>query len=151
MVTRAHTEERAPFFDVHADRGQHRGVLRRPGTGDVRQVRRWLVLVAAPARLFASRSGDRSVCYELLSLSPCDAAPRHRPSLNRVLKWAVQRAPSRRSGPTQRIFCSTCFHIASAASSRGSRCQTEVRKRSYSNWLLARPKRFELLTPRFVV
>ena len=44
-----------------------------------------------------------------------------------------------------------CFHIASAHGSRGSKCQTEVRKWSYSNRLLARPKRFELLTPRFVV
>ena len=73
-----------------ADRRHHRGVLRRPGTGDVRQVRRWLVLVGPPARLFASRSGDWSVCYELLSLSACDVTPRHRPSLNKVLKWAAQ-------------------------------------------------------------
>ena len=36
-----------------ADRRQHRGVLRRPGAGDVRQVRRWLVLVGAPAGLSA--------------------------------------------------------------------------------------------------
>ena len=35
-------------------------------------MRRWLVLVGSPARLFASRSGDRSVCYELRSLSACD-------------------------------------------------------------------------------
>ena len=64
---------REPLFDVHPRTGaSHRGVLRRSRAGDVRQVRRWLVLVAPPARLFASRSGDWSICYELLSLSPCD-------------------------------------------------------------------------------
>ena len=64
---------REPLFDVHPQTGaSHRGVLRRPRAGDVRQVRRWLVLVGPPARLFASRSGDWSVCYELLSLSACD-------------------------------------------------------------------------------
>ena len=31
-----------------------------------------LVLVASPARLLARRSGDRSVCYELLSVSTRD-------------------------------------------------------------------------------
>ena len=41
-------------------------------------MRRWLVLVGPPARLFASRSGDRSVCYELRSLSACGEQQRLR-------------------------------------------------------------------------
>ena len=35
-------------------------------------MRRGLVLVGSPTRLFASRSGDWSVCYELLSVSARD-------------------------------------------------------------------------------
>jgi hypothetical protein len=37
------------------DRRHHRSVLRRPHHGDVRQVRRWLVLVLSPAWLCADR------------------------------------------------------------------------------------------------
>ena len=52
---------------------------------------------------FASRPGDWSVCYELLSVSARDVR-RHRLSLNTVLKWAAQRAASRRSGPDLKEF-----------------------------------------------
>ena len=93
------------------------------------------------------RSGDWSVCYELLSLSARDGY-RGTP-INTVPKRAA--SGSLQTDPDSKNLCFACFHIASAPSSRGSRCQTEVRKCSHYNWLLARPKRFELLTPRFVV
>ena len=44
-----------------------------------------------------------------------------------------------------------CFHIASTDKADGS---SQVRRMKISKqfrWMLARPKRFELLTPRFVV
>src|SRR5271170_7768815 len=51
------------------DRRQDQSVLCRPLAGDVRQMRQWLVLVAAPTRLFARRSGDWSVFHELCGVS----------------------------------------------------------------------------------
>jgi hypothetical protein len=44
-----------------------------------------------------------------------------------------------------------CFHIASAWQLRGSTSFSGKIKCSYYRYMLARPKRFELLTPRFVV
>jgi hypothetical protein len=63
---------RAALRHQPADRHQHRGVLFRPHAGNIRQGRRWLVLVVSPAPLFARRSGDWSVCYELFSVSARD-------------------------------------------------------------------------------
>ena len=73
------TRQHAPFFDVHPRTGATIEVFYADRALETfGQVWRWLVLVGPPARLFASRPGDWSVCYELLSLSACDAAPRHR-------------------------------------------------------------------------
>ena len=63
---------REPLSDVDPQTGATIEVFYADRTGDVRQMRRWLVLVGPPARLFASRSGDWSVCYELRSVSACD-------------------------------------------------------------------------------
>ena len=60
-----------PLFDIDPRRRQHRGVLRRPRDGNIRQVRRWLVLVAAPTRLLARPLANWAVRYELRSISAC--------------------------------------------------------------------------------
>ena len=68
MGPEVRARQRAPFFDVHPQTGATIEVF---STGHWRcsaGAERWLVLVGPQARLFASRSGDRSVCYGLLSL-----------------------------------------------------------------------------------
>ena len=61
-----------PLRPPAADRRQHRGVLRQPDHGDVRQVRRRLVLASPPARAIrgADGLGDTvSICDKLRSVS----------------------------------------------------------------------------------
>jgi len=67
----SHAEGRASVALRHrpADRRYHRSVLRRPHAGDIRQVRRWLVLVAAPTWMFAGWLAYWAVRYELLRVS----------------------------------------------------------------------------------
>jgi hypothetical protein len=69
---------REPLFDVHP---QTRATLQvfygRPDTGDVRQVRIRLVLVASTARLLADRIGDWAFPYKLLRVSQRSIGSRH--------------------------------------------------------------------------
>ena len=61
-----------PLRHPPPDRHQHRGVLCGPHAGNVRQMWCWLVLVVAPAPLFARGSTDRAVCNELRCVSARD-------------------------------------------------------------------------------
>jgi antirestriction protein ArdC len=60
---------RAALRHQPADGHQLRGVLFGPHTGDVRQGRRWLVLVDAPTWLFTGWLGYRAVCHGLHGIS----------------------------------------------------------------------------------
>ena len=47
----------------------------RSHAGDVRERRRWLVLVAAPTRVFAGRRSYRTVCYGFAAYRRAMTAP----------------------------------------------------------------------------
>jgi hypothetical protein len=64
--------QRAPFFDVHPQTGATIEVFYAPGTGDVRQMRRGMVLVASRTRSCASRLAYGSVCNKLRRVSTRD-------------------------------------------------------------------------------
>ena len=109
-----------PLYDIDPrDRRQHRSVLCRPRARNIRQVRRWLVLVVSPARLCARGLADRPVCYELRSLSPRD-------EYDGI-------SPDPLSRDVTRKISAACFHIASTINPRGSIFLWEGRKCSCSN------------------
>lgn len=55
----------APLYDTHPRTGATIEVFFADRvTGNIRQVRRWLVLVASPARLFAIQRGDGALRHE---------------------------------------------------------------------------------------
>ena len=64
--------QREPLFDVHPQTGATIEVSYADRALETFGRAARLVLVGPPARLFARRSGDWSVCYELRSLSACD-------------------------------------------------------------------------------
>ena len=61
----------SPCSTCTADRRHYRSVLRRPHHGNVRKVRRWLVLAASSARLHADRIADWAFPYKLCCVLRC--------------------------------------------------------------------------------
>jgi hypothetical protein len=135
----------APLFDVDPVTGRSIEVFYADrALENVRQDRCWLVLVAAPARVGAHGSGSGPIPVELRGVSPRrDFSGGNQQTLcrhgERSGGCAMQERPRHASILLPPKLC------VEAAGFRG------LGKASLFSRLLARPKRFELLTPRFVV